>query len=479
MLATRSMRLFFPVLALGVLALRPSMAGAQGSIAGTVYDSLGRVGPLPHAVVVLVERSRYVTSDSRGRFVIDSIPAGRYSLAVLHPSLDSLDLEVTPMPVEVTANHRSTVTLATPSAGTVYARLCVGRMEPHTGVVVGQVRTVGDGTPLAGAVVQTEWSELAIKAAGATRQTERAETTTDPAGRYVMCGVPTDVTLEVRAGAGDQVAGLVRLPAFDRLIRRVDFAVSLTDRAMRDVAVVAAPGSAVPSTGSAAVSGAVRTAGRAVPNATVHVLGTTLSTRTDSAGRFRITGVPAGTRTLEVTAIGWSPTDVVADLGENATRELAVELHKQAQVLDPVTVREERDDNSLMARDGFRWRQRMGLGAFLTDAEIAKHPYLELGDVLFAIKGVKIDRGEAGYPLPLLHGGTTGWCIPNFFLNGAPFHVDGARPSPFVRFPFSDLMQAAPVESIKGVEVYSSGMIPAQYDRSSSTACGSIVIWTR
>jgi hypothetical protein len=35
-------------------------------------------------------------------------------------------------------------------------------------------------------------------------------------------------------------------------------------------------------------------------------------------------------------------------------------------------------------------------------------------------------------------------------------------------------------ETIKGVEVYSSGgMIPPQYDRSSSTQCGSIVIWTR
>lgn len=473
------MRLFLPILALGVLALRPPMAGAQGSIAGTVYDSLGRAGPLPHAVVVLVERSRYVTSDSRGRFVIDSVPAGRYSLAVLHPSLDSLDLEVTPVPVEVTANHRSTVTLTTPSAGTVYTLLCARPQESHTGVVVGTVRNMDDGSPLAGVVVLTDWSELAIKAAGATRQTERAEATADSAGRYVLCGVPTDVTLELRAGVGDQVAGLVRMPALDRLIRRVDFAVRRTGQATRNVATQAAPVSATPSTGSASVSGTVRTAGHAVPNATVHVLGTTLSTRTDSAGWFRITGVPAGTRTLEVMAIGWSPTDVVTDLGDKATRELAVELHKQAQVLDPVTVREVLYDNSLMARDGFKERQRWGLGAFLTSADIAKHPYLALGDVLGAMRGVRIAYGDAGYPLPVLRGGTTGSCIPNFFLNGAPFHVDGAKASRQVVAPFSDLTQAAPVESIKGVEVYSSAMVPAEYDRTGSTACGSIVIWTR
>ena len=133
-----------------------------------------------------------------------------------------------------------------------------------------------------------------------------------------------------------------------------------------------------------------------------------------------------------------------------------------------------------MIRDGFLARQRWGLGAFLTSADIAKHSYVGLDGILGAVRGVRIDRGTRGYPLPLLHGTKTGSCIPNFFLDGAPFYVDGAAPIIGATHPFSDLAAAAPPERIKGVEVYStSGSIPAQYDLTSSTGCGSIVIWTR
>jgi hypothetical protein len=64
-------------LACGALALTPGIAAAQGSIAGTVYDSLSTHAPLANATVVLVERSRYATTDARGRFRIDSVPDGR------------------------------------------------------------------------------------------------------------------------------------------------------------------------------------------------------------------------------------------------------------------------------------------------------------------------------------------------------------------------------------------------------------------
>ena len=63
-----------------MLALSSIRAGAQGSIAGTMYDSLSTHAPLANATVVLVERSRYATTDSRGRFQIDSVPDGHYTL---------------------------------------------------------------------------------------------------------------------------------------------------------------------------------------------------------------------------------------------------------------------------------------------------------------------------------------------------------------------------------------------------------------
>ena len=74
------------------LALGSANAGAQGSIAGTVFDSLRTRAPLAGATVVLVERSRYATADARGRFRFDSVPDGHYTIGFMHPVLDSLDL---------------------------------------------------------------------------------------------------------------------------------------------------------------------------------------------------------------------------------------------------------------------------------------------------------------------------------------------------------------------------------------------------
>jgi hypothetical protein len=92
---------------------------AQGSITGTVYDSLSTRGPLANATVVLVERSRYTTTDARGRFTFDSVPDGHYTIGFLHAVLDSLDLQVPPVPADVSGNRRAVVRLFTPSPATV------------------------------------------------------------------------------------------------------------------------------------------------------------------------------------------------------------------------------------------------------------------------------------------------------------------------------------------------------------------------
>src|ERR1035437_4852695 len=78
--------------ALGLLVLSSANASAQGGISGTVFDSLITHAPLANATVVLVERSKYVATDAHGRFRIDSVPDGRYTLSFIHPVLDSLGL---------------------------------------------------------------------------------------------------------------------------------------------------------------------------------------------------------------------------------------------------------------------------------------------------------------------------------------------------------------------------------------------------
>jgi hypothetical protein len=100
---------------------------------------------------------------------------------------------------------------------------------------------------------------------------------------------------------------------------------------------------------------------------------------------------------------------------------------------------------------------------------------------LATIRGIHVEYGTRGHPMPYMRGITdfsSMNCVPNFFLDGAPFLVDGAEPPAL--HPFTALSDLINPELIKGIEVYdTSGTIPAQYDRTSSTGCGSIVIWMR
>ncbi|MHB1068890.1 MAG: TonB-dependent receptor plug domain-containing protein [Gemmatimonadaceae bacterium] len=133
---------------------------------------------------------------------------------------------------------------------------------------------------------------------------------------------------------------------------------------------------------------------------------------------------------------------------------------------------------SPMAMYGFADRRRLGLGAFLGLEELAKHHHETLAALLSTVRGVRVEWGARGQPTLFLRGTSEGSCRPTYFIDGALFELPWAisrRPDPL-----GDLGAIAPPWTIKGIEVYSNpGAMPAQFDYSSSTGCGSIVIWTR
>jgi hypothetical protein len=456
-------------------------AGAQGSIAGTVYDSLSTHAPLANATIVLVERSRYATTDARGHFQIDSVPDGHYTLGIMHPVLDSLDLTAPVVAVDVAGGHRTTVALFTPGSAAAYARICPDAYEAETGLVVGRVREVDDQSPLADATVTTDWTEYTLTAGRTASHRMRAVARTNRQGVYLLCGVPTTVPLDVHTELAGFSAGPTPLLLEDRLIGRVDFALSRRDSAARTVALGDSTASAAGVPGTASLRGTVVGGdGRPMRDAVVGILGTQRSAHTDVAGAFRIDHIPAGTRTIEVRSVGLLPMSVTMDFATNAARDTTLSVSRQAQPLKPVAVKGSAILPSWMERSGFETRRLQGMGAFVTEQDIARHGFSDLISVLQGVRGVNVEWGGTGktggiaFPLPYLLGISSPQaslrCRPNFFLDGAPFP----------RSDFKGLSSIVQPGQIKGIEVYSSpGTIPAQYDLTSSTGCGSIVIWTR
>jgi hypothetical protein len=465
-------------LACAALALYAVRAGAQGSIAGTVYDSLSTRAPLANATVVLVERSRYATTDARGHFQIDSVPDGHYTIGFMHPVLDSLDLEAPVVAVDVSGGRGTTVALFTPGPAAAYARICPGAYEAETGVVVGRVHDVDDQSPLADATVTTDWTEYTLTAGRTASHRVRAAGRTNLQGVYLLCGVPTTVPLDVRAELAGFSAGPTPLLLNDRLIGRLDFALSRRDSAARTVALGVALGDSATSAagvpGTASLRGTVVGGdGRPMRDAVVSIMGTPRSAHTDVAGAFRVDHIPAGTRTIEVRAIGLLPMTVSMDFATNAARDTTLSVSRQAQPLKPVAVKGSAILPSWMERSGFETRRLQGMGAFVTEQDIARHGFSNLTSILTGVRGVHVEYDRRGHGNPSLMGiqsfKSGPYCTPNYFLDGVPFSGSS-----------DDLSAVALPEWIKGIEVYStSGTIPAQYDLTSSTGCGSIVIWTR
>lgn len=459
-------------IACAALALLSVHAGAQGSISGTVYDSLTARAPLANTTVVLVEQMRYATTDSRGRFQFDTVPDGRYTLGFKHAALDSLGMQMPAVIAEVKEGRRAVVKLSTPARAATYRHFCPGAYEDETGLIIGRVRDVDDQSPSADATVTTEWTEVTGTGVHATSEPFRVSARTNPQGLYVLCGLSTSEPLLVRTELAGIHAGPTPIWLNDRMIGRVDFAVSRRDGAALASAIADTSTSTAHVAGTASLRGTVvGDNGRPMRDAVVGIMGTQRSAHTDSAGAFRIEHIPAGTRTIVVRYIGLLPMTASMDFTTNATRDTLFSIGKKAQALRPVAIRANSTLPSWMERSGFEDRRKMGFGAFMTEEEVKRHTFPELVTVLEGLRGVRINwtngvRGVMGIPYMMGNGHT---CAPNYFLDGSPFPSD-----------FEQLSGLVPPESIKGIEVYASvGTVPAQFDEFSLTGCGSIVIWTR
>ena len=449
-----------------------SDTGETASLTGTVYDSVTNT-PLAEAQVQLVDvdhrtRAYTVRSDSLGRYRIPAMLPGRYTAGFFHPSVDALGIEP---PLRSATIHAgaNVLELVIPGPARIMAAVCGEQpASDSSGAIAGVVRDAASGLPIGNAKVVVTWREIVIDKRGLVSETRRVPVQTGEDGGYRICKLPGADTVLASAELGARRSGLVEVGIPIGGITRRDF--SLGDSSSV-VAVRTDSNSSVSADvqrattllrGSAALSGLVHGAdGKPMQGATIMVWGTGLETRSRADGRFTLTGLPAGTFSVEARMLGYEPQRAAVDLSPQTPATVDLEFKDRVQQLSRVVImgKPSRTPNDIM---GFLERSRTGMGHYITASDNALKNAITATDALRTTPGIQVVPGSSFGHVILMRGG----CVPVVYVDGMQMQ-DG----------YETLDDIVPPQQVAGMEIYAGlGEAPMKYQ---SNGCGVLLVWTK
>jgi hypothetical protein len=456
----------------------PASPNAPGVVTGIVYDSLFTQRPLADAEVWVEGTGLTARSDAAGRYRLPGVAAGRHRVTFFHPSLEQLGVSAPVRAVDVPAGGTVNAPLVTPAPDVIHQALCPASREIKTGVMLGRVRGGQPLAPIAEATLSLSWNAFTLSSRGLERTPREVGARTGADGTYFVCGVPTDVPVQVRV-QGNGVVSVAELSLRDQAL-----AVHLVD--LPSLAAAAAeraapsPADAVaPAAGTGTIVGVLQTPqGRPVSGAVVEIVGAGLRATTGASGAFVLRGAALGTQTVEARALGFRPvrTRLVLDAGRPAQVQLTVS--DNVVVLAPTRVTAPRYGAMLA---GYEQRRRSGAGNFITAEEIEQRRPYSINDLLVTVPGVQVILPNAGsvgvsprvvFQRSLGLGGAKATvCDPIMYVDGARVINDDDLGSM--------IDQLVRPQDVYGVEVYRSlASAPPQFQVLDSS-CGVILFWTR
>lgn len=331
------------------------------TIRGTVVDSVSGRG-IGKARVGVSGTSLQATTDSLGRFAIPTPPSGEQVLTIHTPSLDSLSAAYS---AQVTVSGATTnVFVRVPSALQIAATACGDRGFGSGGIVLGRLRVADDSTAGLAGTVSAEWT------ANGGPAPRSVSATADARGRFALCGVPVDTPLVLRAltdrasgqSTGVHVLSVARFARVEVLLHRevaaiATFAGVVTDSAGKPIAGTEV---LLPDIGKGSV--------------------------TNDEGAFALREIPAGVQRILVRHVGFSPVESKLMFVSGRTIERHVTMTRTT-TLDSVVVTEKAVDHQL---DDFEENRKLGLGHFLTRAELATQEGRPTASVMASLPGIKV-----------------------------------------------------------------------------------------
>lgn len=206
-------------------------------------------------------------------------------------------------------------------------------------------------------------------------------------------------------------------------------------------------------------------AGAAIPDVEITAIGNAATVRSDTAGEFTLAGVPAGSVELSFRRLAFEPVHLALAVQPDDTTEVEVTLSVVAQRLKGVLVLADADRRRIL--EAFEARKKMGVGYFITRADIVKRNPMMLSDMVRMVPGAHLVPTNFGrIALRFARTGRND-CPPQFYVDGVPvsnFSIDEMPPG-----------------DVEGMELYPGAAgVPPEYNRVQSTvSCGTVIIWTR
>jgi hypothetical protein len=432
----------------------PTDSAAVGSILGEVYDSLARAA-LEGANVRVQGSALSAVTDRRGRFRLDSVPAGRRVLVLDHPGLDSAGVGDVPRVVNVVAGATADAHLAVPSLHTFAAAVCGGSALPpgrDSGIVYGAVRDAESGDRLVGALVKVSWLRIVRSRTEFHVSRPVRGVRTDSLGNFYVCGLPVRAPLNVRAGAGAYASGELDLEVGPRRVLRHDLSFSRQE------------GSELPPLterrrGSAAIVGQVSDeTGRPLEDVVASVPEAEGDARTDRSGRFVLPGLPAGSHMLVVRRVGFHFAETPVELRSGDTTRVAVSL-EMFTVLDTLRVTASRWARSEL--DELQQRLRIFSGSRVRTAEDLAGVG-SLSSVFFSFPFLWVHTRAGGADVTMRRGARE--CAPSVWIDGWKMDMT--------------VLELYRPTDLVALEVYPAAEVPMRY-LDPMRSCGVVLAWTR
>jgi hypothetical protein len=425
----------------------------KAQILGVVVDSLhGRY--LSGAEVVVDGAKVTLQTDSLGKFKLDSLPPGTYQVGVFHALLDTLDLTLLTAPFHLGPDSATIIVLAVPSAATIIRRSCPPHTAQGTSAVIGHVNDPESLAPVAGAEVSVAWTQFEVSKEFGIRQTPHVERdTTDSAGAFRICGLPSSLSASIQARRGGNITGEIPIALGDQLPQLFSRILSLSAT------------DSVATTGHATVSGVVTLEGSATNAGTrVELTGTNTVAMTDEKGEFTMRNVPSGTKVLLARHLGFNAETVPVDLTSRQPQRVTIKLARYVAVMHPVLVTARR--TLALDKVGFNERRKSAMGYFLGPERLQRMHPIFLTDILRQVPGLRLNYTPQGETVSSSRGGGNG-CV-QYWLDDMPW----------MSIEPGDLNDFVTGGEVVAVEVYQDTGTPARYIRAGGF-CTTIVLWTR